>query len=290
MERVRRLAVLLVVLLVAGCAHRRSAAEVRVQDVAVGDARFSVRWWSGDDRAARQVLRALETAAARAQRWGRLSHEVTITIHPDHAALEAAVDRAGYDWLRGWARFQTVDLQSPRSWKERAKDHRVVELLAHELTHCAMYQRAGDERTWMHKEIPRWFSEGVASVTAGQGYRHGGPEDLRAFYLSKVSGAGDGAPGRAGEPARREARGGDPMVDVDPDAMDEAKAAVVYGAAHHAVELLLRRYGEQRVRGVVERMGAGRRFPAAFKEAIGVTDAEFAAEFRGYVLSEGWRR
>ncbi len=285
----RRLAVLLSLALLAACAHRPSAGEVRTREVAVGEARFRVRWWPGDDRAARQVLRALEPAATRAQLWGPLSHEVTITIHPDHAALEAAVDRVGYDWLRGWARFRAVDLQSPRSWDvDGGKDRRIVELLAHELTHCAMYQRAADERTWMHKDIPRWFSEGIASVTAGQGYRHGGPEDLRAFYLSRVSGAGDGAPGRGGAPARRETFPGDPMV--DPDAIEQRQEGVVYGAAHHAVELLIRRYGEQRVRRVVDRMGAGSRFPAAFKEAIGVTEAEFAADFRGYVLSEGWKR
>jgi hypothetical protein len=262
---------------------------MRARDVAVGDARFRVRWWAGDDRAAAQVLRALETAAPRAQRWGPLAQEVTITLHRDHAALESEVHRPGYDWLRAWARFQTIDLQSPRSWGLlRVPDRKIEELLAHELTHCAMYQLAGDDLTWMYKEIPRWFSEGIASVTAGQGYRYGGPEDLWTFYLSKLPGSGDGVPGRSRGAARPVALPGDPIVDPDP--IYQEQSHVVYGAAHQAAEFLIRRYGEARVQRVVELMGEGRRFPAAFKEAIGITDAEFASDFRRYIVWQGWRR
>ena len=280
---------LVVAVLLAGCAHRLPGADLRVRDVAIGDARFRVRWTAGDDRAARQVLRALEAAAPRAERWGPLAHEITITLHRDHAALEAAVHRSGYDWLRAWARFQTVDLQSPRSWGLLGvPDRRIEELLAHELTHCAMYQRAGDELTWMYKEIPRWFSEGIASVTAGQGYRYGGPEDLWAFYLSKLPGSGDGVPGRSGRAASPAALPGDPIVDPDP--IYQEQSHVVYGAAHQAAEFLLRRYGEASVQRVLALMGEGRRFPAAFREAVGITDAEFAADFRRYIVWEGWRR
>jgi hypothetical protein len=286
---VRRASVALLLALLAGCAHRISGADLRVRDVAIGDARFRVRWTAGDDRAARQVLRALEAAAPRAERWGPLAHEITITLHRDHAALEAAVHRAGYDWLRAWARFQTVDLQSPRSWGLfRVPDRRIEELLAHELTHCAMYQRAGDELTWMYKEIPRWFSEGIASVTAGQGYRYGGPEDLWSFYLSKLPGSGDGVPGRSGGASSPVALPGDPIVDPDPIYQDQSH--VVYGAAHQAAEFLLRRYGEASVQRVLALMGEGRRFPAAFRESVGITDAEFAADFRRYIVWEGWRR
>jgi hypothetical protein len=284
---VRRLVVSLLLALLAGCAHR--PAELRVRDVAVGDARFRVRWWAGDERAAQQVLRALDTAAPRAQRWGALAKPVTITLHPDHTALESAVHRPGYDWLRAWARFQTIDLQSPRSWGLLGvPDRKIQELLAHELTHCAMYQLAGDELTWMYKEIPRWFSEGIASVTAGQGYRYGGPEDLWSFYLSKLPGSGDGVPGRSTGASRPVAFPGDPIVDPDP--IYQEQSHVVYGAAHQAAEFLIRRYGEERVQRVVELMGEGRRFPAAFKEAIGITDAEFASDFRRYIVWEGWRR
>lgn len=282
-----RLAVPLLLALLAGCAHHPP--ELRVRDVAVGDARFRVRWWAGDERAAQQVLRALDTAAPRAQRWGALAQPVTITLHPDHAALESAVHRPGYDWLRAWARFQTIDLQSPRSWGLLGvPDRKIEELLAHELTHCAMYQLAGDELTWMYKEIPRWFSEGVASVTAGQGYRYGAIEDLWEFYREHLAGSGDGVPGPAGGARAALAQAGDPIVDPDPLYQD--RSHLVYGAAHHAAQFLVTRYGEARVLEVIRLMGTGLRFPAAFKEAIGLRDAEFTADFRRYVVWQGWRR
>jgi hypothetical protein len=81
---------------------------------------------------------------------------------------------------------------------------------------------------------------------------------------------------------------GDPIVDPDPLYQDQSH--VVYGAAHHAAEFLIRRYGEERVQRIVELMGEGKGFPAAFREAIGIGEADFASDFRRYVVWEGWRR
>ncbi len=286
-----RVALALSLALLSSCAHRISApAEIRGQDLAVGDARFRVLWTAGDEKAARQVLRAIAIAAPRVQSWGALAQPVTITIHPNHDALEAAVHRQGYDWLRAWARFQTIDIQSPRTWTLfGVSDRKLEELLTHELTHCAMYQLSGNDLTWMYKEIPRWFSEGIASVAAAQGYRYGGLDDLWRFYQEKLPGSGDGIPGRV-----RATRApllilpGDPIVDPDP--LYQEQSHVVYGAAHHAAEFLIARYGQERVHRILELMGEGSRFPSAFKEAIGITEVEFAADFRRYVVWEGWRR
>ena len=269
-----------------GCAARAPAPLSRAADVTVGDARFRVRWTPGDERAARAVIRALEAAAPRVQRWGAFTRPVTITVHPDHAALEAAAARPGYDWLRAWARYDTIELQSPRSWSFFGPSAtKLEELVAHELTHCAMYQLGGDELTWMYKEIPRWFSEGLATVTARQGYRFPGAEALWAFYGKRLPGSGFGEPRRGGRPPVFH---GDPIVDSDPIYQDQSE--IVYGAAHLATEFLLRRYGEERVRELLRLMGRGQRFPAAFEAAVGITDAEFAADFRRYVVWQGWRR
>ena len=81
---------------------------------------------------------------------------------------------------------------------------------------------------------------------------------------------------------------GDPIVDSDPIYQDQSD--IVYGAAYHAAEFLIARYGEDRVNAVLANMGRGMRFPAAFREAIGIGDAEFAADFRRYVVWQGWRR
>ena len=275
--------------LASGCVPRTGGGDPRSQDLTVGAAKFRIVYWPEDASAATQVRGALEVAAPRIARWGGLRYPVTVTIHPNHDSLEAAVHRQNYDWLRAWARFQTVDIQSPRTWGFfGASQKKLEELVTHELTHCAMYQLAGDELTWMYKEIPRWFAEGVASVTAGQGYRYGGVEELFEFYQEKLPGSGDGVPDRGRAAAYIAPQPGDPIVDPDPLYQDQSH--IVYGAAHHAAEFLVGRYGEGRVLEVMRLMGTGLRFPAAFREAIGITDAEFAADFRRYVVWQGWRR
>lgn len=266
-----RLASAVAVLAALGCAPRRPvAASPREELIAVGSDRFRLVYGPEDAAAARQVVAALRVAAPRVARWGGLARPVTVTIHPSHAALERAVSRSGYRWLRAWARYATIDVQSPRTWGLLGGGRaRVEELLTHELAHCAMYQRAGDEVTWMYKGIPRWFTEGLASHTAEQGRRHGG--------LAPV--------------ARAYAEGGaraDPLGDSE--ALYLGRSEVVYGAAHHAFAFLVARYGEARVRRVLDLMGEGSRFRTAFREAIGIDDADFAAEFRRYVLWGGWRR
>jgi hypothetical protein len=287
----RALPVLAAAWLLTACVPRLGGGggEERSQDFTVGTAKLRIVYWPEDADAANRVRLAAEVAAPRLARWGGLRYPVTITIHPNHDALEAAVHRQNYDWLRAWARFQTIDLQSPRTWSFfGASQKKLEELVTHELTHCAMYQLAGDELTWMYKDIPRWFAEGVASVTAGQGYRYGGVEELWNFYQEKLPGSGDGDPGSSRAAAFVAPQPGDPIVDPDPLYQDQSH--VVYGAAHHAAEFLVARYGEGRVLEIMRLMGTGLRFPAAFREAIGITDAEFAADFRRYVVWQGWRR
>jgi hypothetical protein len=287
-------AALVLLLSLAACAHRQTGAgEIRTSELAVGEVRFRVRWLPVDDGAARQVQRILERAAPRVQRWGALQQPITITIHPSHEALEDAVQRPGYAWLKAWAKYDTIDLQSPRTWRWLGvSDEKLEELLTHELTHCAIYQLAGNDLTWMFKEIPRWFSEGIATFTAEQGYRFPGVEQLWQFYERALpAGAAFGEPSGGAAPHGAHtpvAIYGDPIVDSDPIYQDQSD--IVYGAAFHAADFLIRRYGEDRVHAVLENMGKGLRFPAAFREAIGITDAEFAADFRRYVVWQGWRR
>jgi hypothetical protein len=289
-----RLTPLLILSLAAGCAPRLSGeATPRREIVLVGEVRVELVSWPEDANSARQVARALEVALPRASRWGGLDAPVTITIHPTHAALEEAARRPGYGWLRAWARFSSIELQSPATWGFfGASDAQVAELLAHELAHCAMYQHAATAWTWSSKGIPLWFREGMASVTAGQGARRASLDDLWRFYEEGLAadGGGDGEAGR-GAARLRAARGdrpdGDPLADPEP--LYRGRSEVVYGAAHHAFLFLLGRYGEGRVQESLDRMRAGAAFPAAFRESFGISEAEFSADFRRYVLWEGWR-
>lgn len=280
--------------LAAGCAPRASGpGSPLTSSVTIGEARVRVLYWPEDARAARQVTAALHVALPRTARWGGLQEPVTITIHPTHAALEEAVRRPGYAWLRAWARYATIDLQSPSTWSLRgASDARLVELLTHELTHCVMYQRSASDVTWSLKGIPLWFREGLASHTAAQGYRRGTLEDLWRFYQLGIpgAGAGDGErhPGAVDRAARGRSPEGDPLG--DPELLYQDRSEVVYGAAHHAFGFLLERYGEAAAHDVLARMRAGAPFSRAFKEAYGIEEAELVSDFRRYVVWEGWRR
>ena len=278
--------VLVAALALAACAPRLARPPAPASErITAGGAAFELRYEPGDTGVARQIADALPRAAARVARWGGLRQPVTITIQPDHDALEAAAGRPGYRWLRAWARYATVDVQSPRTWTFfGASDREVEELLAHELAHCAMYQQTASEWTWPYKGTPLWFLEGFASVTAGQDRKHGSVEELWRFYRDAApgDGGGDGPALWAAPPED------DPVA--HPERIYREHDEVVYSAAHHAFRFLLSRYGEDRVRRVLALMGQGRSFARAFEDAIGLFEPEFTSDFRRYVVSQGWRR
>lgn len=240
------------------CAHARGGPAFRetVETVEMGDAVVRLRYQPDDAQASLQVKEALARAVAAAQRWGRFLEPVVLTIHPTHEGLEAAAQRQGFPWMRAWARRTSVDLQSPRTWSQgRASDAAMTQILTHELTHCVMYQRIAADGSRSTRGVPIWFLEGIASVTAGQ--RHAPPRP-------------DGGP-RSGED-------GDPLA--APETLLRLDAARVYATAHQAFQLLVERYGEDRVRRLIAGMGDGRSFPDAFLLAVGVAVQDFERDFR----------
>lgn len=199
-----------------------------------------------DAAVARQVQSVLPAAVSAAARWGGLREAVTITVHPTHAALEAAARRPGLEWLRAWARRDGVDLQSPRTWSAgRLTDAELVQLLAHELTHCAMYQYLGVDSA-VARTVPIWFREGLATVAAGERF---GP-----------AASGEGA-----------------LAIVTASYRTDAVRA--YATADSAFRCFLARHGEAGVRAVLARLRAGDPFPAAFRSATGVTLQAFEEEY-----------
>ncbi len=273
MPHARRLPLVLLASFWAGCAHAplRAGEDERpapalTQRLVTADAAFEVEFGAGDGPGAALIARALEAAAPRLQRWGGLREHVVVKVMPDHEALEQAVDRRGYSWLRAWARYAVIYVQAPASWLIGADSQaQLDELLLHELTHCLMYQRSAGDPGWQEKGIPLWFREGMASVTAGQGYRRG--------TLGKLA-----SQARAGEELLSDAEG-----------LYRQKSEAVYAAAHHAFEFLLRRHGDEGVRRVLDAMSGGRRFDTAFQEGLGLSRAAFERQFRNFVSMEHWR-
>jgi hypothetical protein len=258
---------------ICACAHARSAPAVASSDtVEVAGAVFHLHYWHEDAEAAEQVKRALQRAAPAAERWGTFSRPVVVTIHPTHESLESVAGREGYAWLRAWARYGSIDLQSPRTWSRgSATDAELVQILSHELTHCVMYQGAASESTWPGRGIPLWFREGMASVTAGD--RRAGPDVIQRFYRAQAAAGGRVA--------------GDPLV--EPGSLFQFESALVYATAHRAFHFLLDRYGDERVRGLIVGMGQGKAFPEAFRHAMGIPLGDFESDFKRYIVLEGWR-
>jgi hypothetical protein len=195
-----------------------------------------------DADVAGQVRRVLPRAVRAAARWGAVPASVTVSVHANHAGLEAATGRTGSPWMRAWAGIGSVDLQSPRSWSQgQASDEALFQILAHELTHCVLFQAVG--RDGRARQIPMWFQEGMATVTAGE---HHGQVDAAALS--------------------------------SPAAVLRSNPRAVYGTADRAFRDLLQRFGDASVRLLLSRLVEGQAFPAAFQEATGVTLAAFEGD------------
>lgn len=257
----------LAILVSAGCATPLKAlSQQRVLDTGVAE--FEVLYAEQDAKTVERVEESLRRASQRLERWGSLRKPVTIRMLPSHEALEEAVDRKGYTWLRAWARYDEIFLQSPRTWSLLgATQNEVDELILHELAHCLMYQSAGTRSNWPRKRIPLWFREGMASYTAQQGYRWPTLEELARFLRA--------------HPER------DPVT--RPEALYQRESDMVYAAAHHAFSFLVRRYGEAKVRDLFANMSAGAVFPDAFANVMGVSSASFEEDFKRYVRLRGFR-
>lgn len=246
-----------------------SSGLANAREVVVNGATFVLEYDDVDEETSRGIESAIAEAMPHLKRWGEFNAPMRVTIHPTHDALEIAVNRRNYPWLRAWAKYDSIDIQSPRTWGALASGrHHVVELVTHELTHCLMYQRSGTARSWPRKGIPLWFREGMASVTASQGYRRPKDADLWRYLTAN--------------PEK------DPVLRAD--AIYQRESDVVYGAAHRAFDFLLLRYGQERIVALLETMGRDeQRFGEAFSNVIGIDADAFAEEFVRYLRWQGWR-
>ncbi len=263
-------AAVLALLLVTGCTGPRRGLrgphETMTVDTPAG--RFRLEYAAAQKDDALKVLSALESAAPKLARWGALEEPVTVRVHPDHDALEDAVQRDGYAWLRAWARYDSVDVQAPRTWGLFGATQREVdEVLLHELTHSLMYQLASDRLKWQRAGIPPWFREGMASYTSEQGYHWPSLEQLTRYLHAHPE--------------------HDPLK--APEALYRKESTVAYGAAHHAFNFLVKRYGEDAVRGLLREMARGTSFPDAFGSAVGLPLASFERDFDRYVRLRGYK-
>lgn len=258
---------LLCALALCGCVN--PLANLRAsRELTVGAARFELRYAEPDQGDQERVAASLSRAAPQLERWKGLAASVTLNLVPDHDALEAAVHRGGWGWLRAWARYDDVILQAPSTWlPTTGREQELDELLTHELTHCLLFQRSATKDTWTRRQIPLWFREGMATNTARQAARFPSLEDL----------------------ARWLAQNPDRDVFTDGEALARDFYEPVYGLAHHAIAFLLKRYGDGALTATLDAMAGGAAFPDAFKTATGLTTSSFERDFLNFVRWRGFR-
>jgi hypothetical protein len=272
----RSLAMGVAVFVATGSCATSPAPNAEVLVTAAGPIRLDFVEW---DASTAELLQAVVPEAAKAlTRWGGLREPVRITVVNSRWELEEAVGRP-LPGISAWARRNQVILWDPRWWPlppgaehdpvlaAQVRRTQLTVLLEHELTHCLMFQRAGGPPSDPRNRIPFWFREGMATLTAGEGAQWPPPESLSQWLAAH------------------------PGVDLLRDAQSLARTdpAVAYGAAYHAFDFLVRRYGDGTVLRILDRMKGREGFPEAFKDAVGVSVESFETDFRRYLSWNGFR-
>jgi hypothetical protein len=238
------------------CAARRPSSTLKetplASEVQAPGLLFQLRYQPADAAEVQRLRTELLAVAPRLSRWGQFRQGVFIQVHPDHAALEEAVNRRGYPWLHAWAYQDRIELESPRGLSEV----QLQQLLTHELTHSLMFQLMAQRDAWSADPPPIWFREGMASVTAGQGNRRMSPDELLHWT---------------------EAHPGTNLLNPAPELYRTEREAV-YAAAHRAFEVLLGLTGDEGVREILRDVSRGEDFARAFAHATGHKLADFERE------------
>lgn len=239
----------------------------RSEEVQTAVGPVSLEYRAGDEASAEAMRAALLKVGPEVARWGKLDAPLRLLL-VTHDELEWLTGRHGYPWLRAWARHDDLLFQSPSTFPIRPPTARELEeMVEHELTHSVMFQQAATTTSWRHKQIPFWFREGMATVTAEQGYRYPALEDIAQFYRARA--------------------GLDPIS--APEALWQGDAQIVYASAHHAFTFFTRRYGEDAVNGLLQRMSDGANFGDAFKAEVGITPNAFLRDFKRFIQWGGYK-
>ena len=258
-----RRALLVLCLLISGLAAcTRFTLEVRGQNAAPP---IVIVYTKPLEQDARLVHDALLAAGPQLGAFGPLRQPTTITLQPDQATIGARAGLVNSPWLRAWATYSDIELQTPSSWQGPARREHLLTLLVHELTHLAMYQRAGNRADWHRKPLPFWFREGLACYVAGLGDNRFSRERLQAFYLSPDY-------------------PGDPILEGESLVLSHPRE--VYAASYYFMQALVERFGRACIGDVLDHIRAGEGFLEAWQNGTGTPFAAVLAEWRGALLAQ----
>ena len=222
------------------------------------DVALRLSFYAKDQIVLPDIIAATKEAFRVNHRWGKLNTDLHIRIFPNHKTIEQAVMRS-YGWLRAWAMYDQIYLQSPLTWRARYYRIPLLELLVHEITHITMYQLCGDQHSWNTKKIPLWFREGMASVTANQQYRRAKWSKIKDIIYNK----------RIGKSLLK-----------NPASYLKKEQPLVYSLGHWMFVVFLERWKDKGVRLILAKMRSGVSFKKAFKLTSGITPKTFKKYFR----------
>ncbi len=213
---------------------------------------FEIRYFDRDSGIVGKLIRALDSSYRRVRIWGDLRYPLRVLVFPDHESLELAVQRR-FPWLRAWALFSEIYIQSPFTWEIGPYYYALVELMTHELTHVAMYQLCCEREDWYKRRIPLWFREGMASFTARQGYRRWTKKRLRRFFSTSKG--------------RR--------IWAMPEFYLAKYQAQIYSLAHWEFVYLVNSFGIDKIRNFLITMRDKKGFDKVFLSTFGLSQRQF---------------
>lgn len=204
------------------------------------------------------TLKATLYALRENQRWSTLEAPLHVRIFPTHRSLEEAL-QLRLPWVRAWARYGDIWLQSPRTWRRQFYQWPLTELLTHEIAHVVMFQMCCAPNDWEKRPIPLWFREGMASVTAQQGYVRLSVERLAAFFASP--------------------RGKRVWRSLESVEALRYSQNELYSLGHWLFDELQQRIKQEGVRQLLLAMRTGKTFEQAFQQQVGSRVQAFLDEF-----------
>ena len=214
---------------------------------------------------AQLVAAAMEKATPALARWGGLAEPVTVNVVRSHGDLEAAVHRAGLEWLKAYGYYDAVIFQTPSTWTKDPQ--RVNQMVLHELTHCVLFQRSATRETYYLKGIPLWFREGMAITTSGEAGLYSSLEDSAKWLETN------------------------PNLNAfrDGEQLSEQQMSAVYGIGLHAFRYLLRQHSDAKIVEMMKAMQEGALFEDAFASVFGLPVEQFQKNFEDFLKRRVFR-
>ena len=123
-----------------------------------------IRYWPGQARLAESLLPPESGFQFRGlpQDVLRRGADVVVYLAPDEVRFDSLTGGRTPEWGAGVALPQLGIIVIPGYVSSRAGTHELPQILRHELAHVVLQRHLGDAR------VPRWFTEGYATWSAGQ--------------------------------------------------------------------------------------------------------------------------